>query len=213
LYGLDTYSTSNEVLLVEFSSTMSLQTLGFGHTRTSPLRLSQQFISPSMTVSSYPSPRFQKVIPVAADTLEDNKDVLIQRLSDLVQRLLTGHPLEDKVVSTLHREMDNIEILMIKADISQKTDNEMASKKGERPVSEGNSTFWRPKTPTRKVNIAKSESPLKTFPKKEEETMSPDIATKIAQEAEALATSLAKSITELQQRREEADVGSILWLR
>jgi hypothetical protein len=208
LYGFDTYSNLEKS--APYQLAMSLQTLGFGHARSSPLRLSQQFMSSSTTVSSYPSPRFQKVVPaVAVDTSEDNKDVLIERLNDLVQRLSTDHSLEDRVVSRLHKEMDNIEIVMIKADVTQKLDSEQAGKKGGRSVSEGNTSFWGSKTPSRKVSIPKSESPSRT-PRKEVERMSTDVAARIAQEAEALATSLSKSIVELQLRREEADVSHIV---
>jgi hypothetical protein len=153
---------------------MSLQTLGFGATSS------------------------------AADISEDNKDVLIERLNDLVQRLSTDHSLEDKVVSRIHREMDNIEILMLKADVAPIISNELATKKGEIFFPEQNNGFWRPKTPTRKVSIPMPASSSVSVPK--EERMSTAVATQVAKEAEELATQLSRSIAELHQRKEEADV-------
>jgi hypothetical protein len=166
-------------------------------------------MSPSAILSSYPSPRFQKVAPLVADTLANNKDVLIERLNDLVQRLSTDQSLDDRVVSKLHSEVDNFEIVMIKADISQKLDKELAAGKGGNLFSERNGGFRTPKTPTRKVSISMPDSVSKSPPKKEE--VNTEVATRIAQEAEALATQLSKSISDLQQRREEADVSPIIF--
>ena len=167
-------------------------------------------MSPSAVISSYPSPRFQKSASTTTDiTLtetisEDNKDVLIERLNDLVQRLSKDHTVEDNVVSRLHREVDDMEIVMIKANMSQKMELELGTRTVEPSLPSSNSFFWDPETPTRKISIPRSDSLRRTPPR--EQRMDTAAATRIAQEAEALAAQLSKSIAELQQRREEADV-------
>ncbi|KAG9235483.1 hypothetical protein BJ875DRAFT_459083 [Amylocarpus encephaloides] len=173
----------------------TLHTLGFGHGQTSPSFL-----------TSYPSPRFQKPtpIPLSSEITEDNKDVLIERLNDLVLRLSKEHSLEDKVVTKIHKEVDGIEGLLKGDSSSRKTSAGLNLEVESR--WDGSDTFWGPITPTRSIRMT---IPMKASAQKEveleEKSMSPKIAARIAKEAEELATSLAKGVAELQTRREEAD--------
>lgn len=193
---------------------MSLQYIGISHF---PV-LHRQFSSPTSTIFAEPSPT------PSQDLTQDNKDVLIERLNDLVVRLSKDSSVEDGVVSAIHTGVDRIELLL-------KNREKGAHKKSPSP---GSDTFWGPITPTRNVRMRFPESPSSrysltreaSFANSEfngreqlpgsptshrqsithEATMSAERAIEIAKSAEDLASKLSATVAELQVRREESDV-------
>jgi hypothetical protein len=176
---------------------MSFGRLGIAHF---PV-LHRQF---SPTSAEFPlSPSIQD------DLTQDNKDILIERLSDLVQRLSKdATSMDDKAITNIHHMVDGIETLMREKPKSPKLEDLDIE-------SEGSSTkelefLWGPplpRTPTQGVRMCLPEawkSPQPSAPPKEEITVSN--ATEIARAAEELATQLSKTVAELQVRREESDV-------
>jgi hypothetical protein len=175
---------------------MSLQYIGISHF---PV-LHRQFSSPTSTILLESSP--------SQDLAQDNKDVLIERLNDLVLRLSKDSFLEDSTVSAIHTGVDRIELLMKgKGKENQKKSPLFGS---EFKLSEGNAedVFWGPPlTPPRNVRMRFPDSP--TSPRHSvhrQPQMSAARVIEIAKSAEDLASKLLATVSELQVRKEESDV-------
>jgi hypothetical protein len=173
---------------------MSLNYIGISHF---PV-LHRQFSSPTATVSLDPSP-----IP-SQDLTQDNKDVLLERLNDLVLRLSKDRSVEDSTISAIHTGVDRIELLL------------KAREKGghKKPPSVGNDvredTFWAPLSPTRNVMMRFPDSPISRHAVTREATISTERAIEIAKSAEELASRVSATVVDLQVRREESDVSPSL---
>lgn len=176
---------------------MSLNYLGIAHF---PV-LHRQFSSPTTQAFSESSPD--------QDITQDNKDVLIERLNDMVSRLSRSTTLENSAVTAIHSEVDRIETIMRGREKPKKhliLENhglEMSQSK-----SNGDEHFWRqPLTPTRNFNMSLSGSvPNSPHLPHHPPQMSPSRAIEIAKAAEELSTRLATTVSELQTRKEESDV-------
>jgi hypothetical protein len=193
---------------------MSLNYIGISHF---PV-LNRQISSPTTTVFSEPPTPSQ-------DLTQDSKEVLIERLNDLVARLSSD--IEDSIVSEIHRGVHRIELLL-------KKNKEKGTHK--KSLSVGSETFGGPLTPTRNLRMHFPESPsprpsitreaslaasfkgpdqLNDSPTSHrqsvnrESTMSAERAIEVAKSAEELASKLLATVAELQVRREESDVSFI----
>ena len=178
--------------------------------------LHRQFSSPTSIVFSEPPTPNQ-------DLTQDNKDVLIERLNDLVSRLSLDSSVEDGIVSAIHGGVDRIEALL-------KNREKAAHKKSP---SIGNEIFGGPLTPTQnlRMHFPETQSPRLSITREEsfagsfngleqlnrsptshrqsvsrEAPMGAKRAIEVAKSAEELASKLAVTVAELQVRREESDV-------
>jgi len=93
------------------------------------------------------------------DVAEDNKDVLIERLNDVIARLTNNNDLENNDVEALHAEVDRIERIELLArarDKSISPKSPRVSNEGFEagsPMGNGGDVFWGPPTPTRSLNM------------------------------------------------------------
>jgi hypothetical protein len=162
--------------------------------------LHRQFSSPTSTFLLESSP--------SQDLTQDNKDVLIERLNDLVLRLSKDSFVEDRIISAIHTGVDRIELLM--KDGGKESQKKSPQVGSESKHSRGNSEdiFWgSPLTPTRNVRMRFPESP--TSPRHSihpRPQISADRAIEIANSADELSSKLLATVAELQVRREESDV-------
>jgi len=143
------------------------------------------------------------------DITQDNKDILIERLNDLVQRLSKdGASIGDKAVTNIHHMVDGIETLMREKPKTPKMDeSDIDSEEGTTKEVEDK---WGalPRTPAQSVRMCLPESWKSAHPSVSlRENIDISKVAKIAKEAEELATQLSKTVAELQIRREESDVG------
>ncbi|TVY57398.1 hypothetical protein LCER1_G000821 [Lachnellula cervina] len=176
---------------------MSFGRLGIAHF---PV-VHRQFSSPT-------SSRYAESLSGQDDVTQDNKDVLLERLNDLMQRLTkNGPPIEDKAVTNMHHLVDGIETLMReKPQLPNLDDFDTGSESGD---SKEQDRLWAPsipRSPIQNIRIRLPDSwrdPPPSAPPKQEMTTSK--ATEIAEAAEELAAQLAKTAIELQIRREESD--------
>jgi hypothetical protein len=160
--------------------------------------LHRQFSSPRSSV--FPES------PGSQDLAQDNKDVLIERLNDLVLRISKDSSLDDSIVSAIHTGVDRIEMLMKGRENGQKSPQ--ANSEPKLSNSNTGDTLWGPSlTPTRNVRMRFPDSP--TSPRLSvvrQPEITTERAVKLAKEAEELASRLSKTVAELQVRKEESDV-------
>ncbi|KAK0116956.1 hypothetical protein ONS96_012800 [Cadophora gregata f. sp. sojae] len=140
------------------------------------------------------------------DLTQDSKDVLIDRLSDLVLRLSNVTSLQDGAVSAIHREVDKIESLVNGVEKANSPDHLLSREKSGHSLSEDD--FWGSPTPSQRLKmripvISQNLSP-KSVSKPELE-MSSSRAVEVAKAAEELATNLASTLEKLLVRKEESD--------
>jgi hypothetical protein len=175
---------------------MSLQYLGISHF---PV-LHRQFSSPTKGAFSDSSPSQQ-------DLTQDSKDVLIERLNDLVLRLSTAQELEDGAVTAVHSQVDRIEMIL-RGEEKHKQPNHSRSGSGI-PVPKDD-PFWGPATPTQsmKMRLPNTSTGGQRPPlHRNLQQVSSAKAKEMAQAAEDLASRMAVTLEEFQRRKEESDVG------
>lgn len=147
---------------------------------------------------------FPKAVP-DEDLTEDSKDVLIERLNDLVARLSNARNIDDVAVTAIHSQMDRIELIVRREERHQSPlDGTVASL----DVLRDEDNFWGPPSPSQSLRMRLPPKPgSAVLPQHQRElSMSTAKAVKIAKEAEELASILSTTIKELQTRREESDV-------
>ncbi len=146
------------------------------------------------------------------DVTQDSKDVVVERLNDLVSRLSNTNCLEDHVVANIHREVDKIEALIHGAEKHQRvlslSDNILANVPAE---GEG---LWGPLTPAQNMKMGLPNSSQRTpnvYPNisSGEHDISSSRAIEIATAAEHLVSKLSTTVAELELRKEEADVSEM----
>lgn len=172
---------------------MSLQFLGISHF---PV-LHRQFSSPTSRRHLESSPE---------DNLaQDNKDVLIERLNDLVARLSRDRSLENSTVTAIHSQVEQIEVLMPSTQGSQTPTRTSTELVGNPNILNDNDLLWGLRSPTHKMNMRLPDisgpPPRYSLPE-----MTPAKATELARAAEDLASQLSATLVELQARKEESDV-------
>lgn len=177
---------------------MSFGRLGIAH---SPV-LHRQFSSPT-------SSRYQESSSDQDNLTQDNKDVLVERLNDLVQRLSEeGSAVDDKAVTNIHHLVDGIETLMRekpKALPVDESDNESESEDTTGPERLLSPPL--PRNPIQHMRMRLPDiwtTPQPPVPPQQEVNVSKTV--EIAKEAEELALQLTKTLGELQIRKEESDV-------
>jgi len=177
---------------------MSLQYLGISHF---PV-LHRQFSSPTSRGLSDSSP--------SQDLTQDSKDVLIERLNDLVLRLSKAETVEDGAVTAIHSEVDKIELLLKGGEKHQKSERHSRNQSSGSKALDDDS-FWGPATPTQNIkmrfpDMSAGNSRQSSY---HESRMSPAKAVELAQAAEDLASKLSVTVAELQARKEESDVRTV----
>lgn len=176
---------------------MSLHYLGIAHF---PI-LHRQFSSPTTSFPLGSSP--------SQDLMQDNKDVLIERLNDLVLRLSKDSCLEDSAVTAIHAKVDQIELLIpgerSLPGLKQVGDKSNATARLSRDNEED--IFWQSPTPTRTASMRLPETRKNIHSQsipQVSETSTTRVA-EIATAAEAIASQLTAAVLELQTRKEELD--------
>lgn len=180
---------------------MSYYHLGIAHF---PV-LHRQFTSPT-------SERFPE--SPNEDLTQDSKDVLIDRLNDLVLRLSKVGSLKDRAISTIHSQVDKIEILVSRVEMKKPS---LPSRDVSLSVLREDD-FWGPPTPTQSIKMRlpaiSQNSPGNSVPHEDSipdvSEVSPTKAVEVAEAAEALASKLSTVVAEFQIRKEECDVSVTL---
>ena len=175
---------------------MSLHYLGIAHF---PV-LHRQFSSPPSKGSLESS--------FGQDLTQDNKDVLIERLNDLLARVTKDDLLGDSIITSIHTEVDRIEQIMrvgSRHQTPEKADNVIASVERS---SNDEDVFWGPPTPSKSIRMRLPDSSPTSSRRSLHQASKPDSArtAELAAAAEELASQLAATVTEFQTRRDESDV-------
>lgn len=172
------------------------------------LGLRRHFPSP-LSFTHVDAPATVSLDPSNQDS-QDNKDVLLQRLNDLVVRL-SHDDAEDAAITALHKKTDEMETLL-RVEYSMDLDAKILERKVEPlppPRRDSNETFWgRPLAPTRNSYLRWPDSPPPTSHGTlcNRTTVAAAKATEIAASAEELNVRLAKVVGDLQASRIESDV-------
>jgi hypothetical protein len=136
---------------------------------------------------------------------EDNKDVLIQRLNDLLAKL-SHDDVEDSAITELHRKTDEMETLL-KVEQASSSPSEVDEKSQSPLRRDSEDLFWaRPLTPTSNF-LRRPRTPLHrphSLPRKSRMTISR--AAEVAESVDELDSRLVKVITDLQVTRAESNV-------
>lgn len=166
-----------------------------------PGLLHRQFSSPT-------TPSFKESSP-DEDLTQDSKDVLIDRLNDLVLRVSEEKSLEEGAVTAIHKEVDLIEVLM-------RGKSPKASRSGSRnSISQylgvggkEDEAFWGPPTPTRNSQRRLPDSWTRSHHKTASQSSDIPIskALELASAADTLAEQLSNALLEIQARKEESTV-------
>lgn len=161
--------------------------LGIAH---SPV-LHRQFTSPtSKTLQDFSANE---------DLTQDSKDILIDRLNDLILQLTKTNTLQDGAVSTIHSQVDKIEHLLRGHTSHQNPVYSEPPREDDR--------FWGPATPTKNLKMRLPMSPKldpsPLFQSPQKTTVQAEL---VAKAAEDLAIKMAATVAELQKRKEESDV-------
>jgi hypothetical protein len=138
------------------------------------------------------------------DITQDNKDVLIERLNDLVSRLSKNTSLEDSTVDAIHAGVDRIEVLLRGGEKPRLDSGSFDSKQTR---ENGDDDVWGPPlTPTRKMRMRLPDHPSNTSPSSPHQPqITPARVDEIAKAAEDLAMKLAATMSEFQARMQESD--------
>ncbi|KAK3683663.1 hypothetical protein B0T22DRAFT_483488 [Podospora appendiculata] len=130
---------------------------------------------------------------------QDSKDVLIERLTDLVQRLSAGHSTQESSLSALHAKVDEMEAVMATVPLQPIVNGKTpATTRGLRSASSLTSWLAPP------LQLAASGSGSGTLLIKEPSLVA-GVARLVVDEADRLSAQLASAVQGLQQRREESD--------
>jgi len=143
------------------------------------------------------------------DLTQDSKDVLMDRLSDLVVRLSKVRSLQDGAVSAIHREVDKIELLVNGLEKTNSPSPTLSREKSG--LSSNEDDFWGPRTPTQSMKMRLPVISQSSSPRSEPKfvsNISPSRATEVARAAEELAVELASTVDKLLARKEESDVSN-----
>jgi hypothetical protein len=133
---------------------------------------------------------------------DDNKDVLIERLHDLILRLSDGTSIEESTISAIHAGVDKIEILMKRTARSDRRPPEVTSPAASmHSRNHSDDSFWGSPLPSptqhRRMRIVESPtSPIRSHKRRPEMGMSTAKAAEIAKAAEDLTAKLLVTIEE-----------------
>jgi hypothetical protein len=168
------------------------------------------------------------------DVTQDSKDVLVERLNDLVSRLSSNDALENGTVSAIHSQVDSIETLMRGSKRISESPEAVGEGLGPRSPRLNESSLWGPPlTPTRNVRSrlprllegftaarqAAIDLELLEFPtpfaspassSQPQVHMTSSRIAEISKAAEDLAVKLEATVSELKIRRKESDVRRLL---
>ncbi|EDN91588.1 predicted protein [Sclerotinia sclerotiorum 1980 UF-70] len=139
---------------------------------------------------------------------QDNKDVLLQRLNDLVVRL-SHDDAEDAAITALHKKTDEMETLL-RVEYSMDLDPKVSHNKVKPPPPrrDSNDVFWGRPLNTRRESYLRrpsSPAPVSRSASYNRPVVVISKAAEIATSAEELNVRLAKAVGELQASRIESD--------
>ncbi|PQE11029.1 hypothetical protein CJF31_00000741 [Rutstroemia sp. NJR-2017a BVV2] len=137
---------------------------------------------------------------------EDNKDVLIQRLNDLLAKL-SHDDVEDSAITELHRKTDEMETLLKVEQASSSPSLSDVDEKSQSPLRrDSEDLFWaRPLTPTSSF-LRWPRTPLhRPHSRPRRSRMTVSRAADIAESVDELNSRLVKVITDLQVTRAESN--------
>lgn len=167
--------------------------------------LHRQFSSPNARLSESPTTSIH-------DLARDSKDVLVQRLTDLANRLAAEEALKDEDITALHIDVDRMERVM-KGSVGIPQEESFHERKSPSSIGtlrdhEDDLLWGPPFSPSRKVTMRLPVSPARTSHDRLQGSleMLPKKAALLAQEADALNEQLSKALKELQARKEESNV-------
>jgi hypothetical protein len=135
---------------------------------------------------------------------EDSKDVLIERLNDLVLRLSNSHSIDDAAITDIHSQVDKMELIVQREERQQSPGSDEINRSLNIPKEED--SFWGPPSPSSNLRMRLPPKSIPPAPSQSGALMSPAKAAKLAKEAQELDSLLATTVAELQTRREESDV-------
>ena len=169
--------------------------------------LHRQFSSPTSTIVLESSPSQEDLTQA-----QDNKDVLIERLNDLVLRLSKDSSFDDGIVSAIHAGVDKIELLMRSKEKENQKRSPQAGSESRHSRGNSEDIIWgSPLTPSRNIRMRFPDSPASPRPSLHRQPqMTADRAIEIAKSAEDLSNNLLATVTELQTRKEESDVSTLM---
>lgn len=131
---------------------------------------------------------------------QDSKGILIDRIKDLVLRLSNVGPLKDRAISTIHSQVDRIEILV--DGVERKRPSPTV------PEVSREDEVWGQQTPTHTIQVRTSGVSPKAY--EEQLPEAPEKASvravEVAQAAEILASRLSTVAVEFRERKDEFDV-------
>ncbi|KAM3066789.1 hypothetical protein ACMFMG_011858 [Clarireedia jacksonii] len=135
---------------------------------------------------------------------DDNKDVLIQRLHDLLAKL-SHDDVEDAAITELHRKTDEMETLL-KVEQASPSPSEIDEKSKSPLRRDSEDIFWaRPLTPTSTFLRWPKASLQRTRSVSRKSRMSISRAAHIAESVDELNSRLVKVVTDLQITRAESN--------
>jgi hypothetical protein len=146
------------------------------------------------------------------DITQDNKDILIERLNDLVALLSQNSRLEDSTVTAIHSGVDQIELLMRGREPPSKAAQSVSDGVDAKQSNEnGEDIFWGPSmSPIRNIRLRLSDKASNSSHSPHHcPRMTSSRAIEIAKVAEDLSLKLAATMSELRVRKEESDVSYI----
>lgn len=149
------------------------------------------------------------------DIAQDNKEVLLERLSDLVQRLQDEDHLDNKSAAAFHKRVDEMETIFrskqrtLRPARSLRSMRSFTSSPNIGPVRDDSMHLpTTPPMPQRELFGASSHETPESLPNA---SFKPENAIKLSQQAADLVASLNKAVSEFQERKEETEVSILLY--
>ncbi|KAI0506593.1 hypothetical protein F5B22DRAFT_623106 [Xylaria bambusicola] len=186
----------------------SMSPYSLGMSPLSPFR--RQFRPPSRAPSSPLYPHSDSYHPSPdhgshEDTTQDSRDVLVQRLSDLVTRVSQGH-VEDESIYALHAKVDELESVLrlrdkssnIRYDGQDQSDLSWEPPHPDTLLPSDASSLVSPQRPSPSAKASKKTGPRAS-------KMTREQAERIAAEAQDLHNSLEIFMSNLRDRQEETE--------
>ncbi|RDW62768.1 hypothetical protein BP5796_11070 [Coleophoma crateriformis] len=142
------------------------------------------------------------------DVAQDSKDVLIDRLNDLVLRISDERYMEDGAVAAIHKEVDQIEGLMReKSPKAVRSGSQNSSVRHLGVGGKDDEVFWGTPSPTRtsRRRLPESWTKAQANTASQPSDMTTSRATELTTAVDTLATQLSNALSEIKARKEESN--------
>jgi hypothetical protein len=199
---------------------MSFYSLGM-----SPLSPLRRQFSPPIVRSLLSDPPSDEDVEEHRDITRDSKDVLVQRLNELAERLSRQNHVKDQIINVLHTKVDELEDVLRATSYSSKNKKKtrsLSTRSDERDGSDFSGEAPHPaelllsdvsslSSPTRASPSAKTEIGHGGNPKAErrDSRMTVAQAERVIAEAQNLHKDLETVISNLRDRQEETEASSL----